>query len=209
MTTRRLLASPALSAVRDACETQHEHLAGLAPVFERIGRQIDMTLSEPSAEIFLPANAGRLIVAVSDAVWRGPTLITDYGTDEIALLLAKTNNVLSDLADACGDQFGSEALANGFGGVWAKWSRHARKSFRRGVPAWNALADASIGSILLTSPEYRRQFERITAGGDIPVLAVAINSVGTTPRRLKCAVRAVFFSLPAWMRASGAVAGRA
>ena len=200
---------PALSAVRGVCKSQRKYLVGLVPVFDRIGRHLDATLSHPSTDKLLPANVRRLVIAVSDAAWRDKVLITDYRVDEVAPLMASAGSFLASYADARGDQFSTETLSDGLSGCWAKWSRHAGKSFRRGAPAWNDLADVSVGSLLLISPDLRRRLDRIAVSGAIPVLAIAINSSGTTREHLKCSVRAIVFPLPAWMRASGIVAGHA
>lgn len=200
---------PALSAVRRVCQPLEDDLAGLAPVFDRIGRQLDTTLSYPSMDEILPTNDRRLVVAVSDDAWRDKVLIIDYRVDEIGPLMTKTNAFFTDVAGACGDHFSTETLSARLGGCWAKWSRHAHKSFRRGTPAWNDLADVSVGGLLLISPDLRRRLDQIAVSGAIPVFAVAINSNGTTREHLKCFVRAIVFPLPAWMRASGVVAGHA
>jgi hypothetical protein len=58
-------------------------------------------------------------------------------------------------------------------------------------------------------PGARAELAQIIADGETPVLAIALDSTGTTRKRLKCSVRAVVFPLPSWDRASGAVAGHA
>lgn len=201
------IAGPSLSAVRAACELYGEELAGLAPVFDRIGRRLDETLSHPTADEYFSANGRRVVVAVSDARWRHEVLFTKYDVDEIEPLMTKADGFFRSYAIVRGGDLGTTDLADAVCACWVEWSRHARKSFRRRVAAWTDVADVSVGALLLASPDIRRGLDRIAVGGDVPVLAVAINSTHATPTHLKCNVRAFALSLPSWICASGAVAG--
>jgi hypothetical protein len=77
------------------------------------------------------------------------------------------------------------------------------------VPVWNDTATVALGGLLYARPGARAELAQIVAGGETPVLAIALDSTGTTRKRLKCSVRAIVFPLPSWARASGAVAGHA
>jgi hypothetical protein len=190
---------PGLSAVRAVCLLHSEQqLAGLMPVFERIGRHLDTTVSQPGHDGLFCAKRDRVIVVVADVLWRDLVLLTEVSPDEIGR--AMTAHALP----FTGKQM-SDAVCRG----WTDWSRHARKSFRRGVPAWSALATISVGGLLFISPDARIKLAQVAASGEAPVLAVALNTTGTTRKRLKCSVRAIVFPLPSWARASGAVAGHA
>jgi hypothetical protein len=184
--------------VRAAYEPYGEKLTGFAPVFDRIGQHLDTTVAHPSHDGLFAADRKRVIVVVSDLLWGDSVLLTEVRGDEIARALK------AHALPFTGKQL-SDAVCLG----WANWSRHARMSFRRGVPAWSDTATASVGGLLFIRPDARIKLADVTAGGETPVLAVALNSVGTTRKRLKCSVRAVVFPLPNWARASGAVAGHA
>jgi len=192
------IAGPGLSAVRAACEPYGEQLAGLAPVFERIGQHLDTTVSQPGHDGFFSVNRQRVLVVVSDVRWGSLVLLTEVRADEIGRGLA------AHAMPVTGKQR-SDAVCHG----WADWSRHARKSFRRGTPAWNELATVSVGGLLFICPDARSRLAAVAISGETPVLAIAFDSTGTTRKRLKCSVRAIVFPLPNWARASGAVAGHA
>jgi hypothetical protein len=187
-----------LSAVRAACNLYGEQLAGLAPVFERIGQHLDTTVSRSGHGGLFSANRKRVIVVVSDVLWGDPVLLTELCTDEIRRAL---------IASAL--PFTRKQLSDGICHGWTDWSRHARKCFRRGSPAWNDLATVSVGGLLFIFPDARIKLAEVAASGATPVLAIALNSTGTTRKRLKCNVRAIVFPLPSWARASGVVAGHA
>jgi hypothetical protein len=190
---------PGLSAVRAVCNLYSEqHLAGLAPVFERIGQHLDTTVSRPGHDGLFSANRKRVIVVVSDVLWGDLVLLTEVRADEIRRALT------AHALPFTGKQL-SDAICHG----WTDWSRHARKRFRRGAPAWSDLATVSVGGLLFISPDARIRLAEVAASGETPVLAIALNSTGTTKKRLKCSVRAIVFPLPSWARASGAVAGHA
>ena len=192
------IVGPGLSAVRAACKSYGEQMAGLAPVFERIGQHLDTTVSQPGHDGLFSTNRQRVIVVVSDVLWGSLVLLTEVRADEIRRALT------AHAVPFTGKQL-SDAICHG----WTNWSRHARISFRRGVPAWSDLATVSVGGLLFISPEARIRLAQVAAGGETPVLAIAMDSTGTTRKRLKCSVRAIVFPLPSWARASGAVAGHA
>jgi hypothetical protein len=192
------LGGPALSAVRANFASFPEQLAGLAPVFERIGQHLDTTVSQPGHDHLFSESRKRVLVGVSDALWGDLVLLTALRADEIRRALT-----------AAALPFTGKQLSDGICYCWADWSRHARKSFRRGVPAWSDLATVSVGGLLFISPEVRIKLAEVAGTGDMPVLAVAMDSTGTTRKRLKCSVRAIVFPLPSWARASGAVSGHA
>jgi hypothetical protein len=199
---------PGLSAVRAMCAPYADQLAGLALVFDRIGRHLDETLSHPAADKYLCANGRRIVVAISDLAWRrGAVLITEFGVEEIGPMMTKANGFFDSYELARGGHLGPTELSVAVCGCWIEWSRHARESFRRKVRAWNDLADVSVGALLLASPHMRRELDRIAISGNVPVLAIALNSAQATATHLKCNIRSAALSLPAWMRASGAVAG--
>lgn len=195
------IVGPALTAIRTACTPHSEHLGGLAPVFERIGQHVDATVAQPDYDGFFPAAGRRILVVVSDVLWGNLVLLTDYGVEDVALVMSETDRFYA--------RFAGGEFSDGICQCWADWSRHARKSFRREEAAWNDLASISVGSLLFISPDVRSRLAEITASSDTPVLAIALNSTGTTRKRLKCSVRALAFPLPSWACASGAVAGNA
>ncbi|MBR1124516.1 hypothetical protein JQ628_23520 [Bradyrhizobium lablabi] len=166
------------------------------PVFEKIGRHIDATMAQPRYDKLFAVDRERVVIAVGDTQWGDRVLLTELRVDEIAQALVVCALPVTE------KQL-SEAVCHG----WAEWSRRARKSFRRGVPAWNNQATASVGGILFLCPEFRAKLAQLAVSGEVPVIAIAIDSAGTTRKRLKCRVRAAVFPWPAWARASGHVAG--
>jgi hypothetical protein len=136
-------------------------------------------------------------------------LATQYDASEIDPLMTTADGFFDSYAVVRGGLLGPTELSVAVCGCWIEWSRHARESFRRQARAWNDLADVSVGALLLARPDIRRELDRIALCGAVPVLAVALNSAQATATRVKCNVRAVALSLPSWICASGAVAGRA
>jgi hypothetical protein len=194
----RSVVGPGLSAVRAACKPHGERLAGLAPVFERIGQHLDTTVSQPGYDGLFCTSRRTVVVVVSDVLWGDMVLLTEVRPDELTKALEAYNL-----------PFTGQQISDGVCRGWTDWSRHARKRFRRGAPAWSSLASVSVGGILFVSPGARFELAEVVARGETPVIAIALNSTGTTRKRLKCSVRAVVFPLPSWARASGAVAGHA
>jgi hypothetical protein len=202
---------PGLSAVRAACALNSEQLAGLAPVFERIGQHLDATMSRPATDERFRATGRGILVAVSDVRWqrREFVLITEFGVDELGSLIKKANEFYDSCETTLGMRFETTELSEAVCACWIQWSRHAYKSFRRRIPAWDDSADIGVASLLLAAPDLRQELVRIAVSGDVPVLAVALNSAHATASHLKCNIRYLALSLPAWARASGVVAGRA
>jgi hypothetical protein len=200
----RSIVGPGLSAVRAACKPHIERLAGLAPVFERIGQHLDTTVSQPGYDGLFCASRRTVVVVVSDVLWGDLVLLTEIRPDELTRALEAYKAL-----EAYNVPFTGRQISDGVCRGWTDWSRHARKSFRRGAPAWSNLASVSVGGLLSVSPDARFELAEVAARGETPVLAIALNSTGTTRKRLKCNVRAIVFPLPSWARASGAVAGHA
>jgi hypothetical protein len=206
-----LVVGPGLSAVRAACALNGEHLAGLAAAFDRIGRHLDETMSHPATDARFRANGRGVLVAISDVRWqrREFVLITEFGVEELGSLMKKANEFYDSCETTRGVRFETTELYEAVCACWIQWSRHAYKSFRRRIPAWDDSADIGVASLLLAAPDLRQELARIAVSGDVPVLAVALNSAHATASHLKCNIRYVALSLPAWARASGVVAGRA
>lgn len=201
------VAGPGLSAVRAACKPHEANLAGLELVFDAIGGHLDESLAHRAIDEGFRANGRGVRVAISDVRWRGRVLTTEFGVEEIAPLMRKADGFFDHCEINRGGSFQGTELSDAVCACWVQWSRHAHKSFRRCVPAWNDLADVSVGALLLSTPAIRRDLARIAGSGNVPALIIALDSSRATAVHLKCSVRGVAVSLPAWMRASGAVAG--
>jgi hypothetical protein len=176
-------------------------------VFDAIGRRLDEILAHQAIDKSFRANGRGIRVAISDVRWRGRVLATEFGVEEIASLMRKADGFFDHCEVTRGGSFRGTELSDAVCACWVQWSRHAYRSFRRRVPAWNDLADVSVGALLLATPVIRRDLARIAGSGNVPALVIALDSSRATAVHLKCSVRGVAASLPAWMRASGAVAG--
>jgi hypothetical protein len=115
-------------------------------------------------------------------------LATQYDASEIYPLMTKAGEFFDSYAVARAGHTGPAELSVAVCGCWIEWSRHARESFRRQVPAWNDLADVSVGALLLASPDMRRKLDRVAVSGNVPVLAIALNSTEATAARFPCLV---------------------
>lgn len=197
--------------MRAAYEQHVEQLAGLESVFDQIGQHLDDSFSQPATNKLLRATGRGIVIAISDVRWRRRefVLITEFGVEEIGPLMKKAN----DFFDACetdiGKRLEGRELPEAVCACWIHWSRHAYKCFRRRLLAWNDLADVSVGALFLASPDVRQSLHRIAQSGNVPVLAVGLNTADASAAHLKCNVRYVALALPTWMRASGSVTGHA
>ncbi len=195
------IVGPCLAAVRAAVSD----VAGLQFVFDRIGRYLDLTLSEPRLDNFIIGNEHCLVVAISDVTWRDSVAFQSYGAQEVSQLVSAARVALNEYAAIAG---ASARYPDFIGGAWAIWSDHVHSAARSGgLFRCNQRADVCVGLLLDMGPSLRDQIDRIAGSGMTPVVVVALNSKGTKPKRIKCKVRAAVFALPDWARAAGTVAG--
>jgi hypothetical protein len=180
----------------------------LAPVFERIGEHLDAALAQPGLDHFFTGRKRRIAIAISDVKWRGTVVLTGYDEDDVRRISLSANGALK--ASAADFEVGCVVMPTDFIGlVWAAWSRRTRKDIRAGTIALPNAPDAIVGALFLSSADLRNRLDEIAIGGATPVLAIALDTTGTTRRRLKCRLRAIAFPLPEWAPVSGPVAGNA
>jgi hypothetical protein len=204
------IVGPGLSAVRASCDLWAEDTAAVAPVFERIGQQLDAAICQPGLDHFFTAEARQIVVAITDARWRSAVLFTTYSEHDVRPVSLRADAALRASIADCKDAGHAAVRPTDFiGPVWADWSRRVRKNIRTGATLWSNAPDLPVGTLFLCFAALRAQLDEIAAGGGTPVLAIALNSAGSTRRRLKCTLRAIAFPLPTWACASGAVAGNA
>jgi len=202
-------AGPGLSAIRASCDLWAEGVAGLASVFERIGEQLDAVIAQPGLDHFFTADRGQIVVAISDAKWKNAVLFTAYSAYDVEPITLCAKSALNASIADCENAGLVVGRTDFIPHVWTEWSRVAGKGVRSGTAILENSPDLQVGSLFLCFPDVRRQLEDIARSGDVPMLAVALSSIGTTRLRLKCTLRAVAFPLPRWACASGAVAGHA
>ncbi|MGO3928151.1 hypothetical protein [Rhodopseudomonas pseudopalustris] len=196
---------PCAAAIREKCPAGAD-LAGLEPVFDRIAQDLDFTLARQALDDFVVGDGRRIVVAISDATWRNSVMITSYQENELPPMGKAARSALDDYA-AAGAPAG---YANFIGGFWAAWSRFVKTKLRDGrAPDSDEAADICVGLLLISFPAILARIDEIARGGATPALAIALNSAGATPRRVKCKIRLVAFTLPNWARCGGDVAGRA
>jgi len=183
--------------------------AAAAPVFDRIGQQLDAAICQPGLDRFFTAEARQIVVAISDARWRSAVLFTAYSERDVRPVSLSADAALKASIADCRGAGHSVRPTDFIGPIWADWSRRARNDIQNDATVWGRAPDLPVGTLFLCFATLRAQLDEIAIGGATPVLAIALNSTGSTRRRLKCTLRAVVFPLPAWACASGAVAGNA
>ncbi len=188
---------PCLAALRQACAPHRDDMVGLAPVFDRIGRHLDCALSQPISDDVLYARGGRLIIVVSDKIWR-TAMSTSFSECDIHRLVSHAAACLAE------GRVGAATAMRVSARFWELWSQHAVDSFRSGDIAWNGTAGAALGVLLSDMPAALHEMRSTLADGKTPVLAIALNTGG-----FKRSIRAVVFTMPSWARAFGVVAGHA
>lgn len=191
---------PIQSAIRAKCSLgAGETLAGFEPVFARIGSQLDRIIASADHEAVLVTPVC-IIVAVSDVAWGDRVLATHFAPEEFAMPRLKAAFEPLEKANLLPETVCS---------LWTTWSRQAHRNFRRRLTAWDDRATAAVGGILFSNPGALGEIAAIGGSGRTPILAIALNSKGSTQERSKCSVRAAVIPLPDWARARGAVAGNA
>ena len=208
--TPRSIAGPCLTAVRTAYSAYENRRLVLAPVFDRVGEQLDAALADRRLELLGIDGERTIVVAISDAVGPSFVVLTSYRGQEVPIAMADALKALDSCAAAfCSSDF-ALSLAKTIGAYWVTWSDNVRQKMQRGAqPVRCKATDICVGSLLATSPDLREQIDHIAAHGDTPVITVALNSAGTNRERLKCKLLVLVFALPAWARSSGVVAGSA
>ncbi|MFZ2160461.1 MAG: hypothetical protein WAV72_30675 [Bradyrhizobium sp.] len=181
----------------------------MTPVFDRIGQQLDAAICQPGMDQFFTAETRQIVVAISDARWRNAVLFTAYSEHDVRPVSLSAHAALKASIADCKDAGHIVRPTDFIGPAWADWSRRVRKNIRTGATVWSSAPDLPVGTLFLCFATLRAQLDEIAVGGGTPVLAIALDSTGSTRRRLRCKLGAVVFPLPAWACASGAVAGNA
>ena len=204
------VAGPGLSAIRASADLWSEDMAGFAPVFDRIGHQLDAAISGPNLDPYFAANDTQIVVAISDVKWRNAVLFTAYNVHDIEPIIDQAKAALDASVVACESAGFPTVAMDCIAPVWQELSRLARKGVRAGATMFEATPDHQIGSLFACFPHVRRDLQEIAnRGAAIPMLAVALNSPGAGRDRRKWKLRAVVFPLPRWALVSGPVAGNA
>lgn len=204
-----LIAGPCLSALRECYDVSVDPKSTLAPVFERIGGHLDAAVCRPDLSHLFDAGVKQLVVGISDTTWRGTVVLAVYTEHDIRPVSLAADDALNAVAAECRKAGAAPTLSDVIGFAWAAWSRGAQKNLRSGRPFWNSAPNPPVGTLFLHYEHLRNRLDEAARSGSIPVLAIALNTTGTTRQRLKCRLRAAAFPLPSWACASGAVSGSA
>jgi hypothetical protein len=183
--------------------------ATLASVFERIGGHLDAAACRPDLNRVFAPGTKQIVVGISDVTWRNTVVLAVYTEHDIRPVSLGADAALNAVAASCREAGADPAPADLIGFAWAAWSRDARKNLRTGRAFWNSAPDLPVGGIFLLFEGQRNRLDEAARSGAVPVLAIALNTTGTTRQRLKCQLRAAAFPLPNWACATGAVAGSA
>lgn len=200
---------PALSAIRELCALPSNTDKASAPVFELIGTQLDASIGRRELDRLFMVTPNQLIVAISDVAWGDIVIFAVY--DEIDICSAAgsaSTTVTATLAD-CAEAGVDAELPDVISVLWANWSRGARKIIRAGRAVCNGAPRLPVGALFLCGSALQKLVVEISDSGSVPVMAIALNSIGSTRRRPKCGVSAMALPFPGWACASGAVAGNA
>jgi hypothetical protein len=203
------IAGPGLSALRECYDVSADPEVTLAPVFERIGGHLDAAVSRPDLNRVFAPGVKQIVVGISDATWRSTVVLAVYTEHDIRPVSLGADAALNAVAATCREAGAEHGPSDLIGFAWAAWSRGARKNLRSGRAFWNSAPDLPVGGLFLHFEGLRNRLDEAARSGAIPVLAIALNTAGTTRQRLKCQLRAAAFPLPNWACAAGAVAGSA
>ncbi|MDB5616228.1 MAG: hypothetical protein JWQ24_466 [Tardiphaga sp.] len=196
-----------LSAVRAGFDLSTKHANAFAPVFDCIGRRLDAAVCQPDFDSFFINDARQIIVAISDASWTDAAAVTAYSEHDVGPISTAADQALKATIRDC-RSIGSDVSPDEvISVVWANWTGQALTSIRGNETSSKTLPDLAVGTLFSRSASVRGQLDAIAMAGGTPVLAIALNSIGSTSQRPKCSVRAIVTTFPTWACASGAVAG--
>ncbi|MGY3364175.1 hypothetical protein ACVWZL_001300 [Bradyrhizobium sp. GM2.4] len=181
------IVGPVQSAIRAKCDDAA--FAGLNPIFARIGADLDRIVATDAGRAAPLVAPARIVVSVSDVRWGDRVLSTQLFFDEMAVARLSFGS-LDDQA----------SLSKVVELLWADWSCHARRCFRRRELAWNAVATTATAGLLCLRPDEFVDLANLCESGGTPIVAVAL---------AKRQMRALVVELPAWARTFGVVAGNA
>ena len=199
---------PMLNAIRASFDLSTKNANTFAPAFNCIGQRLDAAASQPEFDSFFTDDARQVIVAICDASWGDAAVVTAYSEHDVGPLSTAADQALKATLRDC-RRLGSDVSPDEvISVVWASWTDQALASIRRNEKSSRTLPDLSVGTLFSRSASVRDQLDVIAMAGGTPVLAIALNSIGSTSRQPKCSVRAIVTTFPTWACASGAVAGR-
>lgn len=198
---------PMLSAIRAGFDLSTKHTKAFAPTFDCIGRGLDAAVRQPDLDSFFTGDARQIIVAVSDASWTNAAVLTAYNEQDVGHICVAANKALSASLRDCKALGAKIAPMQILSTAWAHWTELADAGIRAGDKFSSILPDIPVGAILMSSSELRAALDAVVMEGGTPVLAIALNSIGSTGQHPKCSVLAIVRTFPTWACASGAVAG--